>query len=410
MATMPKPVSSDPWTIAQKFIDATQKANQYRDYGATQMTMEASRQAQREKEAEAAPQRRYALQSAVNQANLEGAQAAQAAGLDVSGSGRYRTGGAKGTAMGGDPKIRQEFLEGVQSVSGLNNPIAYAALAGTGQVESGWSAGNMNRKWEDRSESGEPGTSGGLFSWRNERLAALEKYAASKGEKWGNVSARTQGEFYAKENPALIRQLNEAATLGDAMKTINSNIRFAGWDRGGGTSGARFNAAANFLKEYGNAPLTAKQRSEGVTAAQGPAAETIGERKMAVDEKGREYFTSQMDTLTFNRITRGQPGGSAMLEIDRTQPIGKTLTVKQYTGRKGQLTPPQSTTVANAPPVVGGANATAGVSTTAAPVDTSNSTTAAPSAPPVAVPPIPPPEIKKQQTGFDGTEDEEDED
>jgi hypothetical protein len=406
MATMPKPVSSDPWTIAQKFIDATQKANQYRDYGAMQMTMEASRQAQRDKEAEAAPQRRYALQTAVNQANLEGAQAAQAAGLDVSGSGRYRTTGGKGAGMGGDPKIRQEFLEGVQSVSNLTNPIAYAALAGTGQVESGWSAANMNRKWSDPSEKGEPGTSGGLFSWRNERLAELEKYAASKGEKWGNVSARTQGEFYAKENPDLIRQLNASPTLGDAMKTINSNIRFAGWDRGSGTSGARFNAAANFLKEYGNASLTAKQRSEGVATAQGPA--TSGEQPKLVDEKGREYFTTQMDTLTFNRITRGQPGGSAMLEIDRTQPIGKTLTVRQYTGKKGQ--PPQPTVVANAPSIVGGANATAGTATTVAPTDTPNPATAAPSAPPVAAPPIPPPEIKKQQTGFDGTEDEEDED
>ena len=56
----------------------------------------------------------------------------------------------------------------------VTNPYALAAIASTGRAESGYDAQKMNARWSDPSRSGKQGTSGGLMSWRNDRLANLE--------------------------------------------------------------------------------------------------------------------------------------------------------------------------------------------------------------------------------------------
>lgn len=132
--------------------------------------------------------------------------------------------------------------------SKVTNPFGLAALAATGKHESGFSAKNLARTWSDPSESGGQGTSGGMFSWRNERLNALQAFAKNAGET-GNGSAATQATFYTEERPDVIAKLNNAGSLEEAMATMNADIAFAGYDRPGGEAGARLETARSMLPE-----------------------------------------------------------------------------------------------------------------------------------------------------------------
>ena len=180
---------------------------------------------------------------------------------------------------------------------GLTNPIGLAAVAGTGQIESGWGS-NVHRTWSDPSQSGQPGTSGLAMSWRDGRLKAAQDYAAANGDDPKRPSARSQASFFINEDPSLVAELQNAKDLPSAMKAINSRWKFAGYDTGGGSTGARFNAASNFLKTFGNQPLTAKERSAGVNAQPEQA-------KVAnYDENGREYFELKVKQMKNNDNTR----------------------------------------------------------------------------------------------------------
>jgi hypothetical protein len=130
----------------------------------------------------------------------------------------------------------QPFIDTVKTK--ITNPYGLAAVAATGRAESGWSAGNANRTWSDPSQSGSPGTAGGVMSWRGPRLANLQSYAASKGEQ-GNGSPQTQGEFLLQENPQLIDQLNNASSPEDAANIMAGAWKFAGYDQQGGEAARR---------------------------------------------------------------------------------------------------------------------------------------------------------------------------
>ena len=157
--TLPNFNKTDPWSIAGEFLKDQNREIANKDYMTHQMNMKIEDQRRKDYETEKRPGQRYREQSAVNQANLENAEEAERLGLG-SGS-RYRSGN-----KAYDPQVFEEFMEGVKE-KGITNPYALAVIAGTGQVESGFSKGNMHRTWTDNAESGAPGTSGLIMSWRD---------------------------------------------------------------------------------------------------------------------------------------------------------------------------------------------------------------------------------------------------
>ena len=347
MGTTPNLNPTDPWTLAQKFLDNQNKEIANKEYMTHQLNMKTGANIREVAEKDQLPTRRYQERSAVNQADLEGAEAIEAAGLGKEGKSRYRGGAA---AQAGDPKFFEEFMDTLKA-NGITNPLALAAIAGTGQQESGWSPSKIYGEWDDPSASGKPGRSGLALSWREDRLRAAREYAKSVGDDPMRPSAKTQAEFFIRENgagnnPGLVEKLQNAKDLPTAMKEINK-----GWGFGDNSHGVRFNNAANYLKTFGNAPLTAKERSTGVNMAAAPV-----ENAKKVDPDGREYFEVQMDADGFRKLQAGMPNARTNLVVDPTKPVGPRgqVVVKQYTGNK--VTPsvpvaPAPITTAQAPAV-----------------------------------------------------------
>lgn len=138
------------------------------------------------------------------------------------------------------------FIDTVRA-GGLTNPYGLAAVASTGKAESGWSAKNAMRTWSDPSESGQPGTAGGILSWRGPRYQAL---AAT-----GDLSPEGQAKFFLQENPQLIQALNNAKSVEEAQQLMNNAWAFAGYNRPGGEAGRRLAMAKSYYaSEFGNAP------------------------------------------------------------------------------------------------------------------------------------------------------------
>ena len=331
--TLPNFNKTDPWSIAAEIMKSQNQEIANQDYRTHQMNMATGKNMRDTAESDQKPLRRYREQSAVNQANLENAEEAAALGLNS--GGRYR-----GSNKAYDPEVFNEFMEGVKE-KGITNPYALAVIAGTGQVESGFSKGNIHRIWTDNAESGAPGTSGLIMSWRDgqgsNRLTKALNYGKQRGENL--PSPRTQGNFLVDENPAMAKALQNAGSLAEAQKIINSNWKFAGWDTGGGSSKARFDASANFLKQFGANPMTAKERSVASNDLTKPATGPTP----TYDENGREYFELNMDADGFKKIQAGMPGARQNIVIDQTKPIGPRgqVVVRQYTGKEDKSKIPQ---------------------------------------------------------------------
>lgn len=144
---------------------------------------------------------------------------------------------------------------------GLTNPYGLAAVAATGRAESGWSAANANRTWSDPSESGQPGTAGGIMSWRGPRYQAL---AAT-----GDLSPQGQAKFFLQEDPDLIAKLNNAKSLEEAQGLMNRAWAFAGYNRPGGESSRRLAYAKGYLPNFqdGGTEVASLDPSAGMSAS-----------------------------------------------------------------------------------------------------------------------------------------------
>lgn len=153
----------------------------------------------------------------------------------------------------------QPFMDTIKA-GGVDNPYALAAIAATGRAESGWSAANANRTWSDPSESGKPGTAGGIMSWRGPRYQAL---AAT-----GDLSPQGQANFFLKEDPALIEKLKGAKSLEEAQQLMNNAWAFAGYNRPGGESSRRLSYAQGYLPSFqGGTQVASLNPSAGMSAA-----------------------------------------------------------------------------------------------------------------------------------------------
>lgn len=140
-------------------------------------------------------------------------------------------------------QVYSGFMDTVKA-GGVDNPFALAAIAATGNAESGFSPGNVNRTWSDPSESGQAGTAGGIMSWRGPRYQAL---AAS-----GDLSPEGQANFFLNENPQLIAQLQNAKSVEEAQSLMNNAWKFAGYNRPGGEAANRLASARSYLPSFQN--------------------------------------------------------------------------------------------------------------------------------------------------------------
>lgn len=157
----------------------------------------------------------------------------------------------------------------------LDNPYALAAVAATGKAESGYSPANANRSWSDPSASGQPGTAGGIMSWRGPRLEALYNFAGTNGEKQGAISPATQAKFFLQEDPNLIAALNKAGSVEDAQRLMNNAWAFRGYDQPGGEAARRLGLAKGFLPSFqtsGGAEVASLDPKAGVSASAPQAA------------------------------------------------------------------------------------------------------------------------------------------
>ncbi|AZO79633.1 MULTISPECIES: phage tail tip lysozyme [unclassified Bosea (in: a-proteobacteria)] len=150
--------------------------------------------------------------------------------------------------LGNPTEIENRFLGTVKG-AGLTNPVGLGAVAAYGKAESGFSPQNVNRSWNDPSESGQPGTAGGIMSWRAERLANLQNFAKQRGE--AQPSVETQALFLAQEDPTLIPKLQAARTPQEANQIMANAWRFAGYNREGGENARREALTAQYASRFG---------------------------------------------------------------------------------------------------------------------------------------------------------------
>jgi hypothetical protein len=158
-------------------------------------------------------------------------------------------------------EVYDQFINTARE-GGLTNPYGLAALAATGKAESGYDPGNVNRTWSDPSQSGQPGTAGGILSWRGPRYQAL---AAT-----GDLSPAGQARFFLQEDPGLVSALNNAKSVEEAQSLINNAWKFAGYDQAGGETARRLSLARGFLPSFQGSGEVAAATPEAAIEAVAP--------------------------------------------------------------------------------------------------------------------------------------------
>lgn len=142
-------------------------------------------------------------------------------------------------------QLTDEFMQSIRAgspehnIPGLTNPYGLAAVMSTGTHESAFAPANVFGKWNDPSESGQAGVSGGALSWREERYRKMQSYV----ESMGGDTARNQALFFLQEDPNLVAQLQNAKDPAEAQQMMNQAWRFAGYNEAGGEAGDRIATA-----------------------------------------------------------------------------------------------------------------------------------------------------------------------
>lgn len=234
--------------------------------------------------------------------------------------------GAAGEIASTDPikgDVYGPFMDTIRA-GGVNNPYALAAIASTGRAESGWSAKNAGRTWSDPSVSGQPGTAGGIMSWRGPRYQAL---AAT-----GDLSPQGQAKFFLNEDPGLIQALNKAGSVEEAQRLMNNAWKFAGYDRPGGEAARRLGYAKGYLPEFqGGNEVASLDPSAGAPA--GNATAYVDPMVSAPNGGGgfdMGRFGPQMD-LTKNPTSPAQLPAELRTQAAALQPPAPVQTPPQQT-------------------------------------------------------------------------------
>lgn len=237
---------------------------------------------------------------------------------------------AQSLAPLGQPNdVENTFVNTVRG-AGLTNPVGLGAVAAYGNAESKYSPRNVGRTWSDPSESGVAGTSGGIMSWRDDRLLNLQRFAASRGEQ-GNGSPQTQALFLAQEDPTLITKLQAARTPAEANELMARAWRFAGYNREGGENARRLALTQQYADRYAQSDRPAPGATNAALETGAPGFTVPGQPSMS----GR----------TFDAVTAGQPLDPVFMSEGTSQPwMGSALANLGRTGsptsRPAELMPP----------------------------------------------------------------------
>lgn len=181
--------------------------------------------------------------------------------------------GGGGLNLSGN-RIFTEFMDTVHR-GGLTNPNGLAAVAATGKSESAFDPKNAYGSWNDPSEKGVSGTSGGILSWRAERFQAMRNFVKNNGGDPNAPSAELQAKYFLQENPGLIKNLQEAKTPEEAQQYMNEAWKFAGYNRPGGERDRRISLARNMVSTFGGTGGDGGVAGTGVGAGD-PAAGGVG--------------------------------------------------------------------------------------------------------------------------------------
>ena len=141
--------------------------------------------------------------------------------------------------------IRGRFIGTLQQ-GGLTNPNGLGAVAAYAQHESRYSPGNITGSWSDPSESGQAGTSGGILSWRADRLANMKAFTQGAAD-----PVVAQAQFLLQENPRLTQALQNASSADEAHRLMADAWKFAGYDRPGGENAARLATTQAYANSFG---------------------------------------------------------------------------------------------------------------------------------------------------------------
>ena len=141
--------------------------------------------------------------------------------------------------------IRGRFIGTLQQ-GGLTNPNGLGAVAAYAQHESRYSPSNISGSWSDPSQSGQPGTSGGIMSWRADRLANMKAFTQGAAD-----PVVAQAQFLLQENPRLTQALQNASSADEAHRLMADAWKFAGYDRPGGENAARLATTQAYANSFG---------------------------------------------------------------------------------------------------------------------------------------------------------------
>jgi len=134
-----------------------------------------------------------------------------------------------------------------QGIKGLTNPYAIAAMMATATHESAFAPANVFGTWNDPSEGGVAGKSGGAMSWRDARYTNMQNFGAKMGDNPNHVSARNQALFALQEDPNLINQIENSKDAAEAQQHMNNAWKFAGYDKPGGEGADRIATAQKLV-------------------------------------------------------------------------------------------------------------------------------------------------------------------
>lgn len=164
-------------------------------------------------------------------------------------------GGSAKMALPADPEVEGRFIGALRS-GGLTNPYGLAAMAAYANAESRYSPSNITGTWSDPSERGQPGTSGGILSWRGSRLQNMQ--AATRG---ASDPVEAQAKFALTENPDLTAALQNAKSPDEAHALMANAWKFAGYDRPGGENDRRRALVRAYVSKVGGGDATQQAAS-----------------------------------------------------------------------------------------------------------------------------------------------------
>ena len=229
-------------SFAQEMKDFVSAFKTMSDIGYKQAALNKKSYAERKAETDAAE--RKSAEDAGERA-FEGRRGQALSALPEADSGARKV---SSEGVGSSNEVEDEFIKEVSTGDGaVTNPYALAAVRAYGKAESSYKPTAISDTWNDPDPKGNPGRSGGVLSWREDRLRNMQDFVTKAG---GN-SPTTQAKFFKSEDPGLIKALNVAKSTDEAERLMRNAWRFRDFDKPDGYETNRRRGLTNeYYKKY----------------------------------------------------------------------------------------------------------------------------------------------------------------